>query len=178
VRFRSKGLANTTPISFNTVAGGRKIYATSGAISVLTGTTGASVTITDSTLQVSITRMSDNVVVFDSTHNRDSNGQFVVNGLAAGNYRIRVKHALALASALDFVMPDGSHSIHVGVLLTGDADNSNLVNISDFSILAVAFGKTSGQVGYDPRADFNGDDIVNITDFSLLASNFGKTGVP
>lgn len=128
-------------------------------------------------LSVKITRMSDSVVVFDGTHNSNTSGQFVVTGLAAGNYRIRVKHALSLSSAMTVTYAGGAQSATMGTLLAGDADNNNLVNINDFSILAAAFGKSSGQVGYNASADFNADAIVNIIDFGLLASNFGKTGI-
>jgi len=129
-------------------------------------------------LAVRITRTNDSVVVHDATINSDANGQFTVFGLAAGNYRIRIKHAQALASALDFVSVGGNTPITVGLLRTGDADNNHLVNIIDFSLLAVSFGRASGQLGYDARADFNADNLVNITDFSLLAANFGQSSAP
>ncbi len=128
-------------------------------------------------LTVLLTRISDNVVVFNSTVTTGQNGRFTVPNLSAGTYRLRVKHNLSLSAAQDLTLSPGTNTITVGMLLMGDAHNDNLVNITDFSILAVAFGKSSGQPGYDARADFNGDTIINITDFSLLASNFGKTGV-
>ena len=130
-------------------------------------------------LAVTITRTSDNVVVYNTTVTSDHNAQFAVVGLAVGSYRIRVKHAQALASALDFVMGSGGNqTITVGTLRTGDADNNNLINVTDFSLLATAFSKISGELGYDVRTDFNADGITNVTDFSLLATNFGQMGAP
>ncbi len=128
-------------------------------------------------LTVLLTRISDNVVVFNSTVTTGQNGRFTVPNLSAGTYRLRVKHNLSLSAAQNLTLSPGTNTITVGMMLMGDANNDNLVNITDFSILAVAFGKSSGQPGYDARADFNGDTLINITDFSLLASNFGKTGV-
>jgi len=127
-------------------------------------------------LAVTITRSGDNSVVFDELVNSDSNGQFTVSGLAVDSYRIRVKHAQTLASALDFVMSIGEQMITIDPLRMGDTDNNNLVNVTDFSLVAAAFGKVTGEVEFDARADFNGDAIINITDFSLLANNFGQIG--
>ncbi|MBK8023324.1 MAG: hypothetical protein IPK19_18305 [Chloroflexi bacterium] len=39
-------------------------------------------------------------------------------------------------------------------LLEGDANDNNVVNIGDFSLLAAAFATTSGQQAYNPQADF------------------------
>ena len=50
----------------------------------------------------------------------------------------------------------------MGLLLEGDANNSNNVDAVDFSILKGTFGKSVGQPGYDGRADFNGDQVVNV----------------
>ncbi|MBK8022474.1 MAG: hypothetical protein IPK19_13865 [Chloroflexi bacterium] len=59
--------------------------------------------------------------------------------------------------------------------LIGDINRDGSVNISDFSILAAAFGSATGSATYNPAADLNMDLAVNISDFSLLAANFGKT---
>jgi hypothetical protein len=63
--------------------------------------------------------------------------------------------------------------VNLGTLLEGDANNNGKVNIQDFGVLAAAYGKTSGDAGYNSSADFNCDGKVNITDFGLLASNYG-----
>jgi hypothetical protein len=67
-----------------------------------------------------------------------------------------------------------STSVNMGTLLEGNANNDTIVNISDFGILAVSFGKMVGQPGYDARADFDRNGIINISDFGLLAVNFTK----
>gem|GEM_PF-825872 len=197
VRFRAKFINGTTPITFNTLSP-RQTDVTSGVNSALTGLVNGAVTINGVAalqvnvviegqptppsagqavpLAVTITRSSDSVVVYSGTVMTDTNGQFALANLAPGNYRVRVKHVQTLASALEFTYAGGVQTITVGVLSTGDANNDNTVNITDFSILAVAFGKVNGAVGYDSRADFNTDNVVNITDFSLLASNFGTLG--
>ncbi len=65
----------------------------------------------------------------------------------------------------------GSNASEFGTLRAGDANNNNLVNTPDFTILKLAFG-----TGSDPRADFDNNGVVNLQDFTLLKGNFGQAG--
>jgi hypothetical protein len=96
-------------------------------------------------------------------------------GLAPGLYDVlvvsphclaNVKHNVAISS------PD--YVIDMGTLLEGDANNDGQIRINDFGILAVAYGKYSGQSGYDTRADFDRDGQIRIADFGLLSVNYGE----
>ena len=58
-------------------------------------------------------------------------------------------------------------------VLPGDANRSRSVNLSDFTILANNFGRTSGATF--GQGDFNYDGRVNLSDFTILANNFGNT---
>jgi hypothetical protein len=66
----------------------------------------------------------------------------------------------------------------MGQQRAGDVDNSNLVDVTDFSLLRATFGKALGDPAYDGRAEFTGDNLVDISDFSLQRANFGQTGPP
>jgi len=56
-------------------------------------------------------------------------------------------------------------------LLGGDANNDNVVNIFDLTIVGVAYGTSPPS---DPRADINNDNIVNILDLVLVGGNYDK----
>lgn len=56
------------------------------------------------------------------------------------------------------------------VLLGGDVNSDNTVNIFDMAAIAGRYG------GSDPVADFNGDRVVNIFDLAIAATNYGKVG--
>ena len=102
----------------------------------------------------------------------DQSGNFTISGLMPGIYNIKVKNGHTLANIRrNVTIVSGNNSVHLGTLLEGDADNNNIVNIVDFSILRSGFSP-----GFDPRADFNDDGVVNITDFSLLRTNFYRVG--
>jgi len=66
----------------------------------------------------------------------------------------------------------------LGLQPAGDANNDNVVDVADFSLLRATFGKTCGDPDYDGRTDFTGDCLVDVADFSPLRGNFGQTGPP
>ncbi|MBK8023795.1 MAG: carboxypeptidase regulatory-like domain-containing protein [Chloroflexi bacterium] len=105
-------------------------------------------------------------------------GVFSLYALPPGEYRIRAKQIHTLANAVTVTLHAGDNIVDLGTLREGDANNDNVVNISDFSLLAAAFGREFWHPEFDARADFNDDNIVNIADFSLLATNFGQVGAP
>jgi hypothetical protein len=109
----------------------------------------------------------------------DSTGVFTVSvdGLEDGLYSWRVKNPQFLANAgrvtLGAESPTG---VDLGLMIAGDANDDNAVNLQDFSPLRSAFGKGCGQPGYIEGADFNGDCAINLGDFGLLRNNFGLVG--
>ena len=111
----------------------------------------------------------------------DADGYFIVpvGGLANGDYYWRVKDPKYLATSGSATLSGGMFTnVEMGQQPAGDANNDNVVNATDFTVLKGSFGKSSGQPGYDDRADFNGDLVVNVNDFTLLKSNFGLGGAP
>lgn len=127
-------------------------------------------------LHVVVTPDGSPTPVFDQAVMTNDSGQFEVDGLTPGTYRLWVKGSHTLAQAQTINVTTGANPVSIGTLREGDANDSNSVTILDFSMLAAAFGKTDGQIGYDARADFNGDSAVTIADFALLALNFGQVG--
>ena len=95
-----------------------------------------------------------------------------------GTYNWRCKNPPTLATAGMAVLVRGTNNVDMGTLRAGDANNDNIVNSADFSILKSSFGTGIGGSDYDARADFNGDNVVNSTDFTLLKNNFGQAGAP
>jgi len=173
------------------------VNATAGAnvpnINFMLATTGSTATVTGTfgmvgmpakphanwvmSVNVTITPSAGGAAVFNSNVMTDTNGSFVVSGIAPGSYTIVMERSNALpVTKTNVVLIVGNNPVDMGSAKGGDADGNNLINITDFSILATSFGKSTGQVGFDARADFNNDGIVNISDFSMLATYFGQSG--
>ncbi|OEU49732.1 MAG: hypothetical protein BA871_05730 [Desulfuromonadales bacterium C00003096] len=60
----------------------------------------------------------------------------------------------------------------------GDFDGDSDVDGSDMAVFALAYGKQSGDAGYDERCDFVDDNVINASDLEILAQEFGETECP
>jgi len=60
-----------------------------------------------------------------------------------------------------------------GARCQGDLNNDGRVNAADLAIVQAAFGKRTGQPGFNPVADINQDGIVDIRDLTLVSQNIG-----
>jgi Dockerin type I domain len=56
----------------------------------------------------------------------------------------------------------------VVVPIPGDLNGDGQVDCHDLAIVKAAFGKRTGQPGFDPRADTNADGIVNVKDLAFV----------
>jgi hypothetical protein len=136
--------------------------------------------------------------------NTDARGYFTVSlgSVPSGVYTWRVKGPKYLANASTISLlraPDAQSlkdadssnavpspsqptapnvNVEMGMMLTGDANNDNIVNALDFVIVKSSYGKSAGLPGYDDRADFTGDGVVNVLDFNIVKANFGSMGAP
>lgn len=196
VRLRAKAASGGASITFNTASPRQTAALIGGSSIVSVQTSGATVAVSGGAtvvgvvsingwmgslagvpVRVRIVPSSGGAAVHDASATLDVDGNFSISGITAGTYHVWVKHLTSLAGgAADAAIAAGANTIGSLALRGGDANNENVVNIQDFSILAGTFGRLSSDAAYDGRADFNGDTVVNITDFSLLAINFGQQG--
>ena len=102
----------------------------------------------------------------------DAEGVVYFYVTAPGIYDIGAKAAHALESrAYGVELQQGFNpGIDLGTLLEGDADDSNVIDGADFSLLAASFWTGA------EATDFNEDGITNVLDYSLLYDNYGLSG--
>lgn len=129
-------------------------------------------------VHIQIRPYAGHAITVDIQVTTDNLGIYTVSNIPVGDYTVWVKGLRTLSSVHVTTLVGGSNRLEVGVLREGDANNDNQVTLTDFSILASAFGTQTGDASFDARADFNVDGMVTLPDFSLLASNFGLTGAP
>ncbi|MBI2172831.1 MAG: hypothetical protein HYT73_01305 [Candidatus Aenigmarchaeota archaeon] len=58
-----------------------------------------------------------------------------------------------------------------------DYDRDGIVDFDDFFMFADAFGKRTGESGFNAKFDLDKDGVVDYTDFFAFADNFGKRRV-
>jgi hypothetical protein len=103
----------------------------------------------------------------------DAGGFFTLTtSLPDGAYNWRIKNFRTLANAGALTISGGAGNQEMGVMVTGDANDSNAVNASDFVIMKVEFGIS----GAGLRSDFDNNGVTNATDFTLLKANFSLAG--
>lgn len=56
-----------------------------------------------------------------------------------------------------------------GPAIPGDVNNDGKVDCGDIAIIRAAFGKRTGQQGFDARADVNNDGVVDIRDLAFVS---------
>ena len=88
-----------------------------------------------------------------------------------GNYTISVS-SFKLVNITAYIAFD---SVTFEVIVQGDLNHDNWVDIFDIVIVAAAFGSTPPT---DPRADVNGDGTVDIFDMVTVAAHYGEWGIP
>jgi hypothetical protein len=67
--------------------------------------------------------------------------------------------------------------VDMGILLEGNADDNNIIDLKDFAILASAWLRSADVVAFDRRADFDRNRDVNTSDLHLLTRNWLQSAV-
>ncbi|MBN1583199.1 MAG: hypothetical protein JXA89_20995 [Anaerolineae bacterium] len=121
-------------------------------------------------LDIAITAAGPTAVV-EST---DNEGRFELGQLRHGSYTIQADAPRYLCRSTEVEITGGPVVLPDTILLGGDANDDNEINIGDATLVAANFGLTVPPA--DERADINGDGVVNIQDLAILGGNFGQVG--
>jgi hypothetical protein len=105
----------------------------------------------------------------------DPSGAFTLGPLPPGTCTVNVRMGSYLrAGERGFTVIAGQTTLLPSlVLLGGDCDGDDRINILDAGIVSFSFGLDEGQPDFDSRADINGDTIVDIYDLVMIGNNFG-----
>lgn len=115
---------------------------------------------------------------FTQTAELSNTGAFTLPRVPAGNYTVNVKGDRWLAKNITIDASAGDVSnVNVGLLLGGDANNDNSVDVLDLDALISAFDATPSDNNWNGGiADFNCDDSVDVLDLDILIRNFDAQG--
>ncbi len=102
-------------------------------------------------------------------------------GLDAGTqYTAYLKPSAQIATSSAFVMSPGITALNSNktiALLTGDLNQDNVIDKSDYNIALAAYGTRTGGINWNPAVDFNLDGVVNNYDLAYIVKNMAKVGV-
>ncbi len=101
-------------------------------------------------------------------------------GLSSGTkYTALLKGNAQIATSISFVMSPNISNLNSGEalnMLTGDLNEDNVINSSDYGIVQKAFSSTSSSGNWNELADLNKDGVVNTFDLGIISKNLGKIG--
>jgi len=117
-------------------------------------------------------------VTWNGTATTNTTGVFTITRLIPGTYDIGIKNWTCLSELETNVTLIGGNTtvVDFGVIREGDANDDDLIDSSDFSLLSFAYNTWPGQPLWDPYCDFTRDDYVGSTDFSLLSFYYNQWG--
>jgi hypothetical protein len=64
------------------------------------------------------------------------------------------------------------------LLLGGDANNDNVIDILDAGCIGRDYGQTPQACGVGGSSDVNGDGVVDMADLTLMSGNYTKNYSP
>src|SRR5207253_2222113 len=95
----------------------------------------------------------------------DASGFFTVSlgSLPTGTYNWRAKGAKYLANSGSVTLTGAqTANAEIGLMRVGDCNDDNTINVLDFNIEKLTFGRGQGEPGYDARGDFDGNNRVTV----------------
>lgn len=101
-------------------------------------------------------------------------------GLTVGTkYTALLKGDAQIAASSEFTMSPNISNLNSGEVIsltTGDLNEDNTINSSDYSIVQKALGSTQQSSNWNALADFNKDGVINTFDLAIITKNLGKVG--
>lgn len=94
-------------------------------------------------------------------------------------YTVYLKGPSQIDTASTFVMTSSENSLSSGAalpLISGDLNEDNTIDANDYNLAKKAYGSTSANSTWNPKADINSDGTINNIDLVTINSNLGKTG--
>lgn len=108
--------------------------------------------------------------------NLSPGGKFLIE-LPLGSYKVVATREQYLTRIVKIKLETKDERQEVNLrLLAGDLNNDNRIDLTDLTILSLAYRSKPGDKYWNPLADLNDDGVVDISDLTMLTQNFGLSG--
>lgn len=131
-----------------------------------------------STAEINFYTLETNVKAHTFTVNYDGDSRaYQLINPPAGTFNAYIKPTGCLQQAFSsLTIANDGFNVALEYLVKGDLDNSNAINIIDFSILSGSFNLSEGEIGFNPISDLDCSGGVNIIDISIFIGGFNLEG--
>lgn len=106
------------------------------------------------------------------------NGTYSLISALRGNFDLAFKGPTWLREVKTINVTSGQLNGVDFVLINGDVNGDNEVNLSDYDIYSPAYDTIVGDANWDQRADLDGDGAVTLLDYDLFSAGFDMMGKP
>lgn len=97
--------------------------------------------------------------------------------LPLGSYKLVAKREQYLAKTAKVELKTKKELQELNLKLwAGDLNNDNRIDITDLTLLSLAYRSKPGDKHWNPLADLNSDGVIDIFDLTMLTQNFGMGG--
>ncbi|EKD91132.1 MAG: hypothetical protein ACD_30C00042G0012 [uncultured bacterium] len=98
-------------------------------------------------------------------------------GLTQGStYTAYLKGQAQIATSSAFLLNPTSNDLGTVKMTTGDVNDDNIINDSDYNLVKGAIGAGPSSSKWNSIYDFNLDNIINSWDLGIIGAHLGKTG--
>jgi len=106
----------------------------------------------------------------------DNFGYCELDILPEGEHELCIKNSHTLQNKINFNLPLVADNIDFGLLLEGDVNDNNVIELDDFSDMSTSKDKCQTDTDFNINADLNIDGCVTMDDAILLKSNYLQVG--
>lgn len=112
-----------------------------------------------------------------ATATLDAQGKFTLPITVTGAATVRIKAANTLSSKVNLTLVNGENVLPATVNLRGgDANNDNVVDITDLLQLIAHYNSVQPSANYLAAADFDNNGTNDISDLLLMIANYNRVG--
>jgi len=116
-------------------------------------------------------------VLWEGIATTNETGVFTITNLTPGTYDIGIKNATCLSELKTGVLLSGAITVvDFGTTREGDINETDKVDLTDFSKLSAAYNSKSGDLNWNANADLNRSGKVDGFDVSALSPNYNVKG--
>ncbi len=117
-------------------------------------------------------------VQFQRTITLAAGGAYSLANIPSGSYNVGIKAPKWLRKVVSCNASAGNVAGLNATLLAGDANNNNVVDVDDLTVLLNVYNTAAGDGIYLAAADFDGNGTVNVDDLTILLNNYNTAGTP
>jgi parallel beta-helix repeat protein len=116
-------------------------------------------------------------VIWSGNRTTNSTGMFNITGLTSDTYDIGIKSAICVSEVnFSVMLTPGNTTVVDFTIRSGDVDDSDYVDMGDYSAFSTAFNTAPSDGKWNANADLDRSGYIDMGDYSMFATYFNELG--